>query len=224
MSGEARVGVSFALRPLPGSSNVVTDATDFEALSDAGRAEHYDLWVFSSMYVLYIHAYSTPLGQWLNILGAIADPELDPAHPCLDHHLAESLLLRSFKPNREVLRKHVGKLIVASHRLGGALLRLVDAGLDLELPSFVTPANAFCEIPGRRANIVPTKTRKVTSLRAVNSFVYVGLTPNSPNLPSDGAPLSSTPGLNGGIYRQDSLLLEKSAGHGPVPWLISSPV
>ena len=53
---------------------------------------------------------------------------------------------------------------------------------------------------------------------------YVGPTPNSPNLPSDGAPLSPTPGLNGGIYRQDSLLLEKPAGCGPVPWLISSPV
>ena len=36
-------------------------------------------------------------------------------------------------------------------------------------------------------------------------------------LPSDGAPLSPTPGLNGGIYRQDSLLLEKSAGYGPRP-------
>ena len=32
------------------------------------------------------------------------------------------------------------------------------------------------------------------------------LTPIVPNLPSDGAPLSAPPGLNGGIYRQERLL------------------
>ena len=133
----------FALRPLPGSSNAVTDASDFEALSDVGRAEHHDLWDFNSTSVLYIHAYNTPLEKWPNVLGAVADPELDPAHPCLDHHPIESLLLRSFKPTPEVLRKHIGQSIVAPHRLREALLRLVDAGLDLELSSFVTPANAF---------------------------------------------------------------------------------
>ena len=104
----------FTLRPLPGSSNVVTDATDFAALSDASQAEHHDLWDFDSTSVLYIHAYNTPLAQ------------------CPGHSLAESLLLRSFKPTPEVLHKHVGKFFVAPYRLGGALLRLVDAGLDLD--------------------------------------------------------------------------------------------
>jgi hypothetical protein len=68
----------------------------------------------------------------------VVDPELDPAHPCLDHHLVESLLLRAFKPSPEVLRKPVGKFIVAPSRLGEALQRLVDAGLGLELPPSVT--------------------------------------------------------------------------------------
>ena len=131
------------LRPPPGSSNVATDASDFAALSDAGRAEHNGLWDFNSTSVLYFHAYGTPLEKWLTVLGAVADPELDPAHPCLDHHPIEPLLLRAFKPTPEVLRKHVGKFFVAPHRLGEALLRLVDAGIDLELSSSVTPANAL---------------------------------------------------------------------------------
>ena len=78
-----------------------------------------------------------------------ADPELDPAHPCLDHHFVESLLQRSFESTPEVLRGHVGKFFVARHRLGEAFLRLVEAGLDLELPSFVTPANALTTLPMR---------------------------------------------------------------------------
>ena len=49
----------FALRQLPGSSNVVTDAADFEALSGAGRAKHNGLWDFNSTSVLYVHAYNT---------------------------------------------------------------------------------------------------------------------------------------------------------------------
>ena len=51
----------FALRPLPGSSNVITDASDFDALSDAGRVEHHDLWDYNSTSILYIHAHDTPL-------------------------------------------------------------------------------------------------------------------------------------------------------------------
>ena len=51
------------------------------------------------------------------------------------------------------------------------------------------------EIPDRRAGIVPAKTRKVTPLRPS----HVGLTFYSLILPSDGAPLSPTSGLNGGI-------------------------
>ena len=47
--------------------------------------------------VLYTHANDTSLDGWLPALGAVADPKLDPSHPCLDHHLAESLLLRAFK-------------------------------------------------------------------------------------------------------------------------------
>ena len=66
----------FALRPLPGSSNVITDASDFYALSDAGCAEHYDLWDYNSTSILYIHAYATPLEKWLTVLGAVADPDL----------------------------------------------------------------------------------------------------------------------------------------------------
>ena len=82
-----------------------------------------------------------------------ADPELDPAHPCLVHHFVESLLQRSFESTPEVLREHVGRFFVARHRLGEAFLRLVEAGLDLELPSFVTPANALTTLP-MRVNIV----------------------------------------------------------------------
>ena len=79
------------------------------------------------------------------VLGAIADPEeLDPAHPCLDHHLVESLLIRSLKPTPEVLRKHAGKFFVAPYRLGEALLRLVDAGLDLELGRRFPPPGFRC--------------------------------------------------------------------------------
>ena len=62
------------------------------------------------------------------------------AHPCLDHHLVESLLLHAFKPSPEVLRKPVGKFIVAPNRLGEALQCLVDVGLDLTLPPSMTPA------------------------------------------------------------------------------------
>ena len=65
------------------------------------------------------------------------------AHPWLDHHLVESLLLHAFKPSPEVLRKPVSKFIVAPNRLGEALQRLVDAGLDLAPPPSVTPANAL---------------------------------------------------------------------------------
>ena len=125
----------FAIRPLPGFSNVITDAADFEALSAANQTEHHGLWDFNSTSVLYIHAFNTPLDKWFNVLGAVDDPELDPAHPFLNHHLLDSLLLRAFKPSLEVLRKPIGKFIAAPHRLGGALQHLVDAGLDLEIPS-----------------------------------------------------------------------------------------
>ena len=77
----------FAFRPLPGSSSSITDAADFEALSAADQAEHHDLWDFNSTFILYIRTSNTRLDKWLNVLGADADPELDPAHPCLDHHL-----------------------------------------------------------------------------------------------------------------------------------------
>ena len=91
----------FALRPLPGSSIIVTDASDFANLSDAARAEHHDLWDYNSTSVLYVHAHNTPLEKWLGVLGAVADPELDPAHPCLDHHYIEVLFLRCFKTTPE---------------------------------------------------------------------------------------------------------------------------
>ena len=172
--------MTFALQPLPGSSNIVADATDSEALSDVGRAEHHDLWDFNSTSVLYIHAYNTPLEKWLNVLGAVADPELDPAHPCLDHHLAESLLLRSFKPTPEVLRKHIGKNIVAPHRLGEALLRLDDAGLDLELSSFVTPASALTTLL-TRVNAVLVGGFDLLPLRAIDRIPTVS-SPTPDNL------------------------------------------
>ena len=92
----------FALRPLPGSSSIVTDASDFANLSDAARAEQHELWDYKSTSVLYVHTHNTPLDKWLSVLGAIADPGLDPAHPCLDHHHIKMLLLRCFKPTSEV--------------------------------------------------------------------------------------------------------------------------
>ena len=62
----------FAFRPLPGSSNAVTDAADadLEALASANQAEHHDRWDFNSTPILYIYAPNTPLGEWLNVLGA----------------------------------------------------------------------------------------------------------------------------------------------------------
>ena len=68
----------FTLRPLPGCSNIATDAADFEALSDANQAEHHDLWDFNSTSVLYIHGYATPLEKWLTVLG--------PSHACTSKH------------------------------------------------------------------------------------------------------------------------------------------
>ena len=68
---------------------------------------------------------------------------------------------------------------MAPHRLGQALLRLVDTGLDLELPSFVTPANAlntllmrvnialaggFDLLPLRAIDLIPTVSSPNTSL------------------------------------------------------------
>jgi len=172
----------FALRPLPGSSNVITDASDFDALSDAGRVEHHDLWDYNSTSILYIHAHDTPLDKWLSVLGAIADPELDPAHPCLDHHLVESLLLRAFKPAPEVLRKHVGEFIVAPHRLGEALLRLVEAGIDLELSPSVTPANALTTLL-MRVNAVLAGAFDLLPLRNIDLIPTVS-SPTPDNLSS----------------------------------------
>ena len=170
----------FALRPLPGSSKVITDASDFEALSDAGRAEHHGLWDFNSTSVLYIRAYGTPLEKWLTVLGAVADPELDPAHPCLDHHPIEPLLLRSFRPTPEVLRKHIGKFFIAPRRLGEALLRLVDAGIDLELSSSVTPANALTTLL-MRVNTVLAGGFDLLPLRAIGLIPAVS-SPTPDNL------------------------------------------
>ena len=159
--------MSFALRPLPGSTHVITDAADFGELSEADRNELHELWDFNSTSVFLIHAYNTPLDKWLGVLNAIADPELDPALPCLDHHLIESLLLRAFKPAPEVLLKHVGKFFVAPHRLGDALLRLVDAGIDLELSPSVIPANALTTLL-MRVNAVLTGGFDLLPLRNID--------------------------------------------------------
>ena len=82
-------------------------------------------------------------------MGAVADPpELDPAHPCIDHHLVESLLLRAFKPSPEVLRKPVGKYIIHRIELHPIALGSLPSASSmqasgLEFPSSVTPANAL---------------------------------------------------------------------------------
>ena len=168
----------FAFRPLPGSPVVITDASDFANLSDVARAEHHELWDYNSTSVLYVHAHDTPLEKWLGVLGAVADPELDPAHPCLDHHNIEMLLLRCFKATPEVLRKHVGEYIVAPHRLGDALLRLVEAGLDLELSSSVTSANALTTLL-LRVNAVLASGFDLLPLRTIDLIPTVpSPTPN----------------------------------------------
>ena len=64
-----------------------------------------------------------------------------------------------------------------------------------------TESNQFHRLPFKVKNIVESKS----------DLTDVGPTPNCLYLPSDGAPLSPALGPNGGIYRQDGLLLEKSA-------------
>ena len=77
-------------------------------------------------------------------------------------------------------------ITVGPHRLGEALLRLADAGLDLELPSVVTPASAFTTLL-MRVNLVLAGgfdlLPHVLPLRAIDLIPTVS-SPTPDNLPT----------------------------------------